>query len=287
MLKNKYLIISVLICFIMVVFGSFSVSAATISYGKITYTEENDGEDYKITVNYTVSSYMEGEQVTMLVLTGTDTIVFDAVETDKPTNIAYIDQKPIGNANDSFTFLLEKSLVQNNKLFVKLGATSVLQPSEKTYTFVSNESTGQINVYEASNAFGVSGKTLLIITTENELPEEAVIKVNGQQMYRVANDGATNKYIAVVEDYNEANPGIVTTNGENEEITIGDSDSDGSIDTGDASNIIGKIINGTIFSDIENLCSDFNGDGLVNITDVTYMYDYLNGNITDIPALNR
>ncbi|MBO7209235.1 MAG: hypothetical protein J6V58_05795, partial [Clostridia bacterium] len=75
MFKSKYLIISVLICFIVVAFGSFSAYAATISYGKITYTKDNGRLDYKITVNYTVSSYQEGEQVTMLVLSGTDTIV--------------------------------------------------------------------------------------------------------------------------------------------------------------------------------------------------------------------
>ncbi len=287
MLKNKYLIISVLICFIIVVFGSFSAYAATISYGKITYTEENGELDYKITVNYTVSSYQEGEQVTMLVLSGTDTIVFDQVETDKPVNIAYIDQKPIENANDSFTFLIEKSFVQNNKLFIKLGASSILQPSEKAYTFVSGDETGQVNVSEVTNAFGLAGKSFLIITTENTLPEEAVVKINGQQMYKIANDGAVNKYVAVVDNFDSANPEFVVENGENQEIIIGDSDCDSTIDTADASNILGKIISGTEFSEIANICSDFNGDGLINVTDVTYLYDYINGNITDVPALDR
>lgn len=288
MFKSKYLIISVLICFIVVAFGSFSAYAATISYGKITYTKDNGRLDYKITVNYTVSSYQEGEQVTMLVLSGTDTIVFDSVETDKPVNIAYIDQKPIENANDSFTFLLEKSFVQNNKLYIKLGASSMLQPSDKVYTFLSGNETVQVNaVSEVTNAFGLSGKTLLIVTTENTLPDEAVVKIKGQQMYKVANDGAVNKYIAVVDNYDSANREFITANGENQELIIGDSNGDSAITSSDISNIISKIISGSAFTEIVNMCSDFNGDGLINITDITFLYDYINGNITDIPALNR
>ena len=288
MFKSKYLIISVLICFIVVAFGSFSAYAATISYGKITYTKDNGRLDYKITVNYTVSSYQEGEQVTMLVLSGTDTIVFDSVETDKPVNIAYIDQKPIENANDSFTFLLEKSFVQNNKLYIKLGASSMLQPSDKVYTFLSGNETVQVNaVSEVTNAFGLSGKTLLIVTTENTLPDEAVVKIKGQQMYKVANDGAVNKYIAVVDNYDSANREFITANGENQELIIGDSNGDSAITSSDISNIISKIISGSAFTEIVNMCSDFNGDGLINITDITFLYDYINGNLTDIPALNR
>ncbi|MBO7208969.1 MAG: hypothetical protein J6V58_04435, partial [Clostridia bacterium] len=260
----------------------------TISYGKITYTKDNGRLDYKITVNYTVSSYQEGEQVTMLVLSGTDTIVFDSVETDKPVNIAYIDQKPIENANDSFTFLLEKSFVQNNKLYIKLGASSMLQPSDKVYTFLSGNETVQVNaVSEVTNAFGLSGKTLLIVTTENTLPDEAVVKIKGQQMYKVANDGAVNKYIAVVDNYDSANREFITANGENQELIIGDSNGDSAITSSDISNIISKIISGSAFTEIVNMCSDFNGDGLINITDITFLYDYINGNITDIPALNR
>ncbi|MBQ3114598.1 MAG: dockerin type I repeat-containing protein [Clostridia bacterium] len=287
MFENRHLNILVLICFAIVLLGTSSAYAATISCGKIDLTEENGGLDYKITVNYTASSYQEGEQVTMLILTGTDAIVFDEEETDKPVNIVYIDQQPIENSNDSFTFLLKKSLVQNNKIFIKLGASSILQPSDKTYTFVSGSETGHINVSEAINAFGLEGQSLLIITTENTLPEEAVVKVNGHQMYKIANYGAVNKYVAIVSGYDNSTPEFVAANGENQEIIIGDTNADGNINSSDISVIIGKIIRGTSFDEIINICSDFNGDGLINITDVTYLYDYVNGNIIDIPALNR
>lgn len=287
MLKSKYLVLSLILSFIIVAIGSFSVGAATVNYGKTTFTEENGGEDYKITVNYTVSSYEQGEQVTMLVLTGTDTIQFDTVETDKPINIAYIDQQPITSESNSFTFLLDRDFVRNNKLFVKLGSSSMLQPVDKTYTFVSGNETGQVNVSEVTNAFGLSGKTLLIVTTENTLPYEAVVKIGGQQMYKVANDGVVNKYIAVVDNYDSTNPEFITANGENQELIIGDSNGDSAINSSDISNIINKIISGSAFTEIVNMCSDFNGDGMVNITDITYLYDYINGNITDIPALNR
>lgn len=285
MVKKQHLLITVLFVFAMALFASTTTFAATIGYGRITFVEEND--DYKITVNYTASDYNQGEQLTMLVLTGTDTIQFDEVETNKPINIAYIDQAPITGATGSFTFLLDKTFVHNNRIFVKLGSTSLIQPSDKTYTFISGNEMGQINVSEATNAFGVNGQTLLIVTTENTLPEEAIVKVNGKQMYKVANSGAKNKYVAVVTDYNNQNPQFGAENGINQEIKFGDADGNKAINSSDVTVLVDKIRLGSTLNEKVQISADFNGDGQINITDITYLLDYINGNITEIPALNR
>ncbi len=118
----KIKLLKLIITFIFVILVSSTVVlAADITYDDTTYTEINEGSDLKITVSYKVNYYEEGEQATLLVLTGSDTVTYtDGV----PNNIAYADQQVITGAEGSFTFVLEKSLIQNNRVYVKLGATS-------------------------------------------------------------------------------------------------------------------------------------------------------------------
>ncbi len=119
-MKTKFLTLITAVVFV-ILMSSTVVLAADITYNETTYTQINNGDDLEITVSYTAKDYEEGEQATLMVLTGSDTVTYtDGV----PNNIAYADQQVITGAEGSFTFVLEKSLIQNNRVYVKLGATS-------------------------------------------------------------------------------------------------------------------------------------------------------------------
>lgn len=130
--------------------------AADVTYGSTSYIEINGGEDLQITVNYSVSSYEAGEQVTMLVLTGTDSVQYDPDDPTVPTNIAYIDQQLIKADNGSFTFVLSKSFIENNRIYVKLGATKMLTADGATEPVITDGAVGLADVKAIVKEF-VSG----------------------------------------------------------------------------------------------------------------------------------
>ncbi|MBQ9998114.1 MAG: hypothetical protein IJP19_03740 [Clostridia bacterium] len=125
-MKKTLLALVFSIAFVILV--STTVFAADITYDNTTYTEINDGADMQITVSYTVSDYTEGEQVTLRVLTGTDEVQYDPEDETKPINIAYADQQAITGESGSFTFILAKSLIEENRIYVKLGSTTMETP---------------------------------------------------------------------------------------------------------------------------------------------------------------
>lgn len=114
---------------------SMSAFAATVSYTSLVPEEINDGADYSITVNYSATGYNTGDQVTLLVLTEDDEIIFDTTDATKPTNVAYIDQATIAGETGSFTFTVAKSFITSNDVYVKLGATAQATAAAGTYTF--------------------------------------------------------------------------------------------------------------------------------------------------------
>lgn len=140
---------------------SMSAFAATVSYTSLVPEEINDGADYSITVNYSATGYNTGDQVTLLVLTEDDEIIFDTTDATKPTNVAYIDQATIAGETGSFTFTVAKSFITSNDVYVKLGATAqaTAAGSEALDDFISGPATGGDTVLENGTNATVSNVT--------------------------------------------------------------------------------------------------------------------------------
>ncbi|MBQ3115379.1 MAG: hypothetical protein IJC06_04595 [Clostridia bacterium] len=124
-MKTKLKTMIIAVAFVIIA-STTGVLAADILYSNTTYTEINNGKDLQITVSYTASDYHEGEQVTLMVLLGSDRVLYDQLQPETPTNIAYIDQTEITGSEGSFTFNLAKSFVEENKIYIKLGSNTML-----------------------------------------------------------------------------------------------------------------------------------------------------------------
>ena len=136
-MKTK--LITIITAVVFVILASSTVVLATdITYDDTTYTEINEGSDLKITVSYKVNYYEEGEQATLLVLSGSEEVQYDA-ESGEPANIVFADQQLITGDNGSFTFILKKNKILANKVYVKLGATSKTPAEEITAAVITED----------------------------------------------------------------------------------------------------------------------------------------------------
>lgn len=140
-MKTKILTLIAVVFVILV--SSTVVLAADITYDGVNYSEI-DADNLTITVNYAASNYAEGEHVTLMVLTGSDTVTYtDGV----PDNIAYVDQHEITADSGSFTFILAKDFITDNQVFVKLGSTTMASSDNTTATVITE---GSVNFIDAN-----------------------------------------------------------------------------------------------------------------------------------------
>lgn len=262
---------------------SMAAFAAEVTPGTISHEEV--GTDYTITVNYDASSYEDGDQVTMLVLTGSNEIEF-AEDGVTPTNVGYIDQDEIEGATGSFTFSVAKDFVLNNEVYVKLGATAKTTAAEDTYTFEeggedpidpptppADEDEYTITVLDVADAYGVTG--LKIIKIEGADGTKS-LSIEGAAVVLTMNDETPVFFAITAADVTEADLEWADVAPTAE--LIGNVNGDDGISIFDATAALAAIAAGTgSLPYDEQFIIDANTDGTISIFDATTILSIVAG----------
>ena len=262
---------------------SMSAFAASVGYTSLVPTEINDGADYSITVNYSATGYNTGDQITLLVLTEDDEIIFDQDDATKPTNVAYIDQEAIEGETGSFTFTVAKSFITSNEVYVKLGATAQATAAAGTYTFTTSgggEEGGDdevtVTVNESiSNAFGVSGLKIAKIT---DIPAGKVVTATGADVIYGTYAGATYCYILTTGDISASTVSVV--DGTPSTVALGNTDMDenGNVNIYDATAVLDYMATPSLLdTNVKKFIADVDYNGAINIYDATAVLDVMTG----------
>lgn len=261
---------------------SMAAFAAEVTPGTVSHTES--GDDYNIVVNFSASDYSDGDQVTMLVLTGSNTIQF-AEDGVTPTNVGYIDQKAIDGATGSFTFAVAKDYVENNEVYVKLGATDKAAASDKTYNFENGDAPlpdgdDDVTITETdiSNAFGVEGLKIVKITGVDGTKS---LSVEGATVVYVEHDGVGMFFVIT--------SGTVTADDlswSDEAPTaslMGDVNNEGGVDVLDATSVLEVAVAGFgDMTDAQKFLADVDGSGAIDVLDATTILEIIIGAVPPI-----
>lgn len=274
-MKMKLMVMTLVVAMLL----SMSAFAASVGYTSLVPTEINDGADYSITVNYSATGYNTGDQITLLVLTEDDEIIFDTNDATKPTNVAYIDQEAIEGATGSFTFTVAKSFITSNEVYVKLGATAQATAAAGTYTFTTSgggeEGGDDVEVTvdkTVADSFGTAGLSMISVTPATAIADGKVMTVNGTEMFYTEYNGVK-KYITLLANFDPETAVFAIADGTSKKVVFGNvdaTDNTEGIDGFDVSAVTLVAIGKTILDQpIDMLTADSTGDGSIDGFDVS------------------
>ena len=268
---------------------SMSAFAATsVKYESFVPELNEAGTDYNVVVNYSATGYAAGDQVTMLVLVGSETIEWEDEAETIPSNVIYIDQQTISNEaagetalDGSFEFTIAKSDViaevdgkeVGKDVYVKLGATSQTEADQGTYTeFVKTEGGDTVEVTvdkSVADAFKQDGLAMISITPVTPIADGKVMKVNGATMFYTLYNGVK-RYTALLGDYNAETAKFTVEDGEETRLIYGNvTASDTKVDIEDVANVVQFMLDGSkANTDMLKLAGDLTGDAKIDIEDV-------------------
>lgn len=288
MKKNgKFKVIAVVLTAMMLLSAmSMSAFAASITYGDITAAAVEDTDDYEVTVTYTAADCAAGDYVTVLVVVGNEGALNDDTN---PTNVIYIDQQAVADGAGSFTFKVAKSTIDNQDVYVKLGATNQATAAAGQKTFTVTTPGGDVLEVEINSnigdSFGTTGLNSVIITPKTEIPAGKAVLYDGTPMmytkYNVEGVEVV-KYIGLFASFDAAK--LTVGDGAMTQVLYGNldaSDDNTVIDAKDLNEIINIVLDNSVAStDHIKIIGDVNGDGKLDAKDLNEIINIvLDGNV--------
>lgn len=290
-MKMKLMVMTLVVAMLL----SMSAFAASVGYTGIESTGINDDADYSITVNYSATGYNTGDQITLLVLTGSSEITWSDDAKTIPANVAYIDQEAIEGATGSFTFTVAKSFVAEKEVYVKLGATAqtTAAGSEAITDFISGgsdePSTGDTVLENGTNATvsdattsttlgDAIGAIYTVAITDTALAGKVPQAYVGETAVgTVLLSTERNKYIVVVPTANAADTitmkAVDAASASVTEFIYGDANGKDGFTANDAQIMTQKLkqVRDNIDTVVKKIAADVNGDGQITANDVQLM----------------